>query len=38
MAEYSQRTGTISWQRLVLASQRELIENWLNQQYSPSTT
>ena len=33
MAEYSERTGVVKWQRVVLASQREQIERWLSQQY-----
>jgi len=33
MAEYSERTGVVKWQRVVAASQRESIEKWLNQQY-----
>ncbi|HLW76733.1 MAG TPA: hypothetical protein VKS01_07095 [Bryobacteraceae bacterium] len=33
MAEYSERTGIVKWQRVVAASQRESIEKWLNQQY-----
>ena len=33
MAEYSERTGTVKWQRLVLASQREQIEKWLEEHY-----
>jgi hypothetical protein len=33
MAEYSERTGVVKWQRVVLASQREQIEKWLGEQY-----
>ena len=33
MAEYSERTGSVKWQRLVLASQREQIEKWLDDHY-----
>jgi hypothetical protein len=33
MAEYYEQTGTVKWQRVVLASQREQIEKWLRQQY-----
>jgi hypothetical protein len=33
MAQYSERTGTVKWQRVVLASQRELIEKWLGEHY-----
>ena len=34
MAEYSERTGSVKWQRIVLASQREQIEKWLEDHYS----
>jgi len=33
MAEYSERTGSVKWQRVVLASQREQIEKWLLDHY-----
>jgi hypothetical protein len=33
MAEYSERTGSVNWQRFVLASQREQIEKWLEDHY-----
>jgi hypothetical protein len=33
MAEYSERTGSMKWQRMVLASQREQIEKWLEHHY-----
>ena len=33
MAEYSERTGTVKWQRVVLATQREKIEKWLGEHY-----
>lgn len=33
MAEYSERTGGLKWQRVVLATQREMIEKWLRQHY-----
>ena len=33
MAEYSERTGSVKWQRMVLASQREQIEKWLEIHY-----
>ena len=33
MAEYSERTGVVKWQRVVLASQREQIEKWLGDHY-----
>jgi len=36
MAEYSERTGSLKWQRLVLASQREQIEKWLDDHYPKS--
>ena len=33
MAEYSERTGEVKWQRVVLTAQREKIEKWLGQHY-----
>lgn len=33
MAEYSERTGVVKWQRVVVASQREQIERWLGERY-----
>jgi hypothetical protein len=33
MAEYSERTGEVRWQRVVLAAQREKIEKWLGDHY-----
>jgi hypothetical protein len=33
MAEYSERTGKVSWQRVVLATQKEKIEKWLVEHY-----
>lgn len=33
MAEYSERTGSVKWQRMVLASQREQVEKWLEDHY-----
>jgi len=36
MAEYSVRTGSMKWQRMVLASQREQIEKWLEDHYPRS--
>jgi hypothetical protein len=33
MAEYSEHTGTVKWQRVVLATQREAVERWLREQY-----
>ena len=33
MAEYSERTGIVKWQRVVLATQREKIEKWLGDHY-----
>ena len=33
MAEYSERTGSVKWQRMVLASQRQQIEKWLEDHY-----
>jgi hypothetical protein len=37
MAEYSERTGSVKWQRVLIASQRELIERWLRERYPSST-
>ena len=36
MAEYSERTGVVRWQRVVLATQREKIEKWLCEHYPVS--
>jgi outer membrane PBP1 activator LpoA protein len=33
MAEYNERTGVVKWQRVLLATQREVIENWLRERY-----
>jgi hypothetical protein len=33
MAEYSEQTGTVKWQRVMLAAQREQIERWLSEKY-----
>ncbi len=33
MAEYSERTGIVKWQRVVLAAQKEKIEKWLDAHY-----
>jgi hypothetical protein len=33
MAEYSERTGVVRWQRVVLATQKEKIEKWLGEHY-----
>jgi len=33
MAEYSERTGIVRWQRVLLASQREHIEKWLTEHF-----
>ena len=33
MAEYSERTGEVKWQRVVLATQKEKIEKWLCDHY-----
>ena len=33
MAEYSERTGVVKWQRVVHAAQREKIEEWLGDHY-----
>ena len=36
MAEYNQSTGTVSWQRFLLATQKTNIESWLLQHYPVS--
>ena len=33
MAEYSERTGVVRWQRVLVASQREQIEKWLGEHF-----
>ena len=33
MAEYNSRTGRMSWQRVVAASQRDAVEKWLHHNY-----
>ena len=33
MAEYDEKTGDIRWQRVVNASQRESVHNWLRQHF-----
>jgi hypothetical protein len=33
MGEYNQRTGTVSWLRVVLATQRGHVEGWLQEHY-----
>ena len=33
MADYNTRTGRVSWQRVVAASQRESVEKWLRENY-----
>jgi hypothetical protein len=38
MAEYSERTGVVKWQRVVLATQREKIEKWLGDHYPAHTS
>src|SRR5947209_1710423 len=38
MAEYSERTGVVKWQRVVLATQREAIERWLIEHYPIQTS
>ena len=37
MAEYSDRTGVVKWQRVVLATQKEMIERWLGEHYPVQT-
>jgi hypothetical protein len=38
MAEYSERTGAVKWQRVLIASQREVIERWLRERYPANGT
>jgi len=33
MAEYSERTGVVRWQRVVAAAQKDKIEKWLDEHY-----
>jgi hypothetical protein len=33
MAEYSERTGAVKWQRVLIASQKEHVERWLREHY-----
>ena len=33
MAEYSERTGAVKWQRVLIASQKEHVERWLRKHY-----
>jgi len=33
MAQYNDRTGKVSWQRVLPITQRESIEKWLHQNY-----
>jgi hypothetical protein len=33
VAEYSERTGVVRWQRVLLAAQKEKIEKWLGDHY-----
>jgi hypothetical protein len=36
VAEYDERTGNASWQRVVQASQKASIENWLSHRFPPN--
>jgi hypothetical protein len=33
MAEYSERTGIVKWQRVVPAAQEQKVEKWLSEHY-----
>ena len=33
MGEYNQRTGNLSWLRVVLATQKKHVESWLQEHY-----
>jgi hypothetical protein len=37
MAEYSERTGAVKWQRVVLASQKEILERCIRERYPVQT-
>ena len=37
VAEYDERTGNATWQRVVQANQSATIEHWLYQHYPPKT-
>jgi hypothetical protein len=37
MAEYSEHTGEVKWQRVVVATQREKVEKHLREQYPIQT-
>jgi hypothetical protein len=36
MAEYSEHTGAVSWQRITAAPQRAAVEQWLRDQFPVS--
>lgn len=36
MGEYNQRTGKVSWQRILLATQKSDVETWLLEHYPTS--
>ena len=36
MGEYNQRSGKMSWQRVLLATQKEHVESWLLKHYPTS--
>jgi len=38
MAEYSERTGIVKWQRVTIASQKEHVERWLREHYPARVT
>jgi hypothetical protein len=38
MAEYSERSGVVKWQRVLIASQRENVERWLREHYPVRVT
>ena len=38
MAEYSERTGVVKWHRVVLASQKEKIQKFLDDHYPAQNT
>jgi hypothetical protein len=38
MAEYSERTGIVKWQRVLIASQRDNVERWLREHHPVRVT
>jgi hypothetical protein len=36
LAEYSEMSGEVRWQRVIPAEQKKSVENWLNQHFPPT--